>query len=292
MLNYLKAFSYFLLYAVFALTSHYFLNKYYFNHCNTKTLATSKKNTAIKKQFLLTDTSNKIVYSASKGFTITQQSKKVTSIDSFPSLIDSIHYILKNDYTKELHIIGKHTQNELINSPNLNLGFLRAKQLKKEIISKGIDSLKIKTFGEISNYTYKNNIFSNGIQMKFNTLPKNKIDSIETSISNKRLYLNFVNDSLQTTKKLEEYTFQLKQYLNIYPLKTITITGHTDNKGYYDKNLIIGLNNARTLKDYFIKNGIATTKIKTATKGESEPIADKTTEKGRALNRRIELKIN
>ena len=46
-----------------------------------------------------------------------------------------------------------------------------------------------------------------------------------------------------------------------------------------------------TEKDYLVKNQNTTYNIKTFSRGEAEPIADKNTEKGRLLNQRIEIKI-
>ncbi|MFK5958910.1 MAG: OmpA family protein [Lutibacter sp.] len=292
MLNYLKAFSVFLLWAFIALTSHYYLNNTYFNYCNLDNKASSKENVFKKKLFLITDTSNKIIYSSPEGFTISKNNYAVSNVKIFPNLIDSIQHFLMNDYTKELHISGKYLQSEIKNTQHINLGLQRAKFLRQELIRQGIDSSKIKIFGEISNFSYKNNIFNNGIEMNFNTLRQNKIDSIEFKITHKTLYVEFVNGSLVLTKDLIKYTHKLKFYLQKYSIKKVTITGHTDNLGYFDKNLIIGLNNANKLKDYFIKKGIDSAKIETFSKGESKPIADKTTEKGRTLNKRIELKIN
>ena len=292
MLNYLKAFSVFLLWAFIALTSHYYISNNYFNNCNLDNKIASKTNVIKKKLFLLTDTLNNIIYSFPEGFTISKNNNTVSSVKKFPNLIDSIQHFLKNDYTKELHITGKYIQSEIKSTQHINLGLQRAKFLKQELIIQGIDSSKVKVFEKISNFSYKNEVFNNGIEMNFNTLRQNIIDSIEFEITNKRIYIDFVNDSLVLTKNLLKYTTRLKFYLQKHPAKKVSITGHTDNLGYFDKNLIIGLNNANTLKDYFIKKGIDPTKTKTFSKGESEPIADKNTERGRTLNRRIELKIN
>ena len=76
-----------------------------------------------------------------------------------------------------------------------------------------------------------------------------------------------------------------------YPTKKVYIEGHTDNLGYYQNNLIVGLQRANILKNYFISKGIESTKIITSSKGESEPIATKGTIEGRAINRRIKVTL-
>ena len=83
----------------------------------------------------------------------------------------------------------------------------------------------------------------------------------------------------------------LNNYVKKYPQKEIIITGHTDNNGYYQDNLVKGLAQANTIKEYFIVNGINTTKISTNSKGESEPIDNNTSEEGKKHNRRVDFKF-
>ena len=291
MLNYLKAFSFFLLWATIALISHYYISDKYFNTCNLEENVINE-NISEEKLFTINDSSINKVYKFTKGFSIYNTNSNVSSILLIPSLKDTISHILSNDYTKEIYITGKYLKTEIETSQNTNKGLQRATFIKNELISNGIDSNKIKIFDLISNYSYnKEGIYNDGIEMKLGLIKPTIIDSIEFDIANKILYVEFKNDSILLNNNLKKYTTLLKQYIGKHPAKKVFITGHTDNLGYYDKNLITGLNNANNIKDYFIKKGLDITKIETFSKGESEPIAEKTTEKGRAKNRRIEITI-
>ena len=73
--------------------------------------------------------------------------------------------------------------------------------------------------------------------------------------------------------------------------ETVTLTGHTDSVGPEDSNNALGLSRANIIRDYLVSKGVAKDKIRTASKGESEPIADNSTDEGRAKNRRTELQI-
>ncbi len=292
MLHYFKAITVFFVWVLIALTSHYFISHKLFDNCNI-----SSENLTVtspqKIQLSVIDKTNSTIYNFPTAFTIKQNDSYVSNITDIPHLTDSIKFILTNNYAKELHIIGKYLQDEIQTNSNKNIGIQRAETVKNMLAHLGIKANKIKIFSQISNFSFNNKKkFNNGIELTFNKIAQNSLDSIEVDIGNKTLHLEFKNDKLIPTKSLEDYTEILKQYLHKHPSKKVLITGHTDNLGYFDKNIIIGLNRAKKTKKYFINNGIDSNKISIFSKGESEPIAEKITEKGRAKNRRIEIKIN
>ena len=71
----------------------------------------------------------------------------------------------------------------------------------------------------------------------------------------------------------------------------VRITGHTDNVGTERDNQRLSEGRANAVRNELIKRGIASERIEAEGKGESEPIADNTTEEGRAQNRRTEFTI-
>lgn len=71
----------------------------------------------------------------------------------------------------------------------------------------------------------------------------------------------------------------------------IEIIGYTDNVGNEEKNTLLSENRAIAVANYLIENGISEQRIKKAGFGSSNPIGDNSSEAGRALNRRIEIKI-
>lgn len=292
MLHYFKAISVFFIWVLIALTSHYFISHKFFNNCNISSEVTTV-NSSQKKQLSIIDKTNSTIYNFSTGFTIKQNDPYVSNITNIPYLTDSIKFILTNNYAKELHIIGKYLHDEIQTNSNKDIGIQRAETVKNMLVHLGVKADRVKTFGQVSNFSFSNKKkFNNGIELSFNNIAQKKLDSIEAIITHKTLYLEFKDDIPIPTKDLEDYTKVLRQYLHKHPTKKVLITGHTDNLGYFDKNLIIGLNRAKKTKKHFIDNGINSNRISTLSKGESEPIAEKSTEKGRAKNRRIEIKIN
>lgn len=73
---------------------------------------------------------------------------------------------------------------------------------------------------------------------------------------------------------------------------TVTVYGHTDNTGSHKVNMKYGQKRAEALKKYMVKLGAPAKSINCVSKGPDEPVADNSTEEGRAKNRRatVELK--
>ena len=70
----------------------------------------------------------------------------------------------------------------------------------------------------------------------------------------------------------------------------IEIQGHTDNVGAPAANLKLSQDRAAAVKAYLVSTGgIAALRLTTAGLGDTKPVADNTTEEGRAQNRRVEL---
>ena len=98
--------------------------------------------------------------------------------------------------------------------------------------------------------------------------------------------------SLDVIKNTSKTSLQeLANTLKKNPAWRIELSGHTDNVGDADANMILSKKRSEAVKRILMKNGIEEVRIKTLFFGESKPIADKTTAEGRQKNRRVEFKI-
>ncbi|MFN3587472.1 MAG: OmpA family protein [Moraxellaceae bacterium] len=77
-----------------------------------------------------------------------------------------------------------------------------------------------------------------------------------------------------------------------YNKTTITVSGHTDNVGRDDFNMKLSQDRANSVSQYLISRGVAGNRIRAVGYGKSMPIADNSTESGRAQNRRVEIRID
>ena len=73
------------------------------------------------------------------------------------------------------------------------------------------------------------------------------------------------------------------------PSARITIVGHTDSTGSDAINQPLSVERALSVRDYLVTRGVAAGRVETVGRGDREPIADNSTEAGRAKNRRVEI---
>jgi OOP family OmpA-OmpF porin len=90
----------------------------------------------------------------------------------------------------------------------------------------------------------------------------------------------------QAYPELDEIVAVLKNN----PALNVEIQGHTDNRGSAEMNQALSEKRANAVMDYLVKMGIQPQRLAAAGYGFSKPVASNETAKGRALNRRVELK--
>ncbi len=76
-----------------------------------------------------------------------------------------------------------------------------------------------------------------------------------------------------------------------YPNSIIDVYGHTDSTGSDAFNQTLSERRAQTVANYLTSRGVAQARLRWQGFGETMPVADNTTEEGRARNRRVEIKI-
>lgn len=82
---------------------------------------------------------------------------------------------------------------------------------------------------------------------------------------------------------------QFASGLNQQPSMEVRIIGHTDNTGSDTVNDPLSMQRAASARDYLAARGVDARRILVNGRGEREPIADNSTEAGRAKNRRVEI---
>lgn len=104
--------------------------------------------------------------------------------------------------------------------------------------------------------------------------------------------ITFQTDSDVLSQGFLEIMHSVTLVLTEYDKTIIEIMGHTDSTGSEAYNLSLSERRARTVGNHLISKGINPTRVLTAGFGEQYPIATNDTPEGRALNRRVELRLS
>lgn len=72
----------------------------------------------------------------------------------------------------------------------------------------------------------------------------------------------------------------------------LTIEGHTDNRGKAERNKLVSQQRADAIRTYLTEKGVDGSRLKAVGHGQDLPIADNSTEAGRAKNRRVVFKLS
>jgi outer membrane protein OmpA-like peptidoglycan-associated protein len=75
------------------------------------------------------------------------------------------------------------------------------------------------------------------------------------------------------------------------PESEVLIVGHTDSRGSDSYNQALSERRAQAAASILTSYGVSSTRIRTAGRGESEPIASNETDVGRQENRRVEIAV-
>lgn len=84
---------------------------------------------------------------------------------------------------------------------------------------------------------------------------------------------------------------QIAEVMVKYPETNMIVKGHTDSVGSDDYNQKLSESRAGVVKNFLIGEGVASARITSIGFGKSVPIADNSTEAGRASNRRVEIEV-
>jgi len=71
----------------------------------------------------------------------------------------------------------------------------------------------------------------------------------------------------------------------------VEVAAHTDSRGSAAYNMALSRRRAKSVRDYLVAHGIAPSRLTSRGYGETRPVADNATASGRAMNRRVELRV-
>lgn len=130
------------------------------------------------------------------------------------------------------------------------------------------------------------NKFGCPLEEKVTVPPKEKTEFILTGA------INFEIGKANLLPAAYEELNKIVKVMKEYPDTKWKIEGHTDNTGSYQLNKNLSLQRAQAVFDYLVKSGIKADRLSVDGYGPDFPIADNSTETGRALNRRVTISLD
>ena len=83
----------------------------------------------------------------------------------------------------------------------------------------------------------------------------------------------FRTDSARLTPDAQETLRGQAKWLNQYPNHTITIEGHSDERGTREYNLGLAAKRAQTIKNFLTRQGVNSARLRTLSYGKERPVA-------------------
>ncbi len=104
-------------------------------------------------------------------------------------------------------------------------------------------------------------------------------------------HIYFRTNQAELSDSSQAELMNLVDLLRENPTLIIEISGHTDNQGNANDNLLLSKRRAEAVVNFLTAQGIPANRLQAKGYGANRPIADNTTAAGRAKNRRSEMKI-
>jgi OmpA-OmpF porin, OOP family len=78
--------------------------------------------------------------------------------------------------------------------------------------------------------------------------------------------------------------------MKIDPTVKFTLSGYASAEGTADHNMQLSVDRANAVKAYLVNSGVSISNLTANGYGENNPVADNSTDTGRVINRRVEIK--
>jgi OOP family OmpA-OmpF porin len=207
-------------------------------------------------------------------------------LGDFDHYADSLINI--NKFNK-IDLVGYYAPEEVNSTSYENLGIARAQIFKELLINRGLDSNRVQIFGLLKNVKFQDTLalmHTTDVSASIDMTSSNVQLVSHHGITEIYLPTNFTNEI--NSEALNNY---LSSLVSGSKDSKIYLIGHTDNLGDEDANKSLSLLQANTVKDQLIKFGMPATNIACEGRGSSSPKVNNSTEENRALNRRVEVKV-
>lgn len=156
-------------------------------------------------------------------------------------------------------------------------------------LSKGIYEYK-STTPEGKKLYYKQFEVKEGYNfMEVTPQPEESLSPPVVALTDQVLY--FPQSTYELSEEVKTNLDAISKALLAQPQTKLQITGHTDNVGESDKNLILSEYRAKVVASYLEQKGVSASQLVVEWKGATAPAVSNDAEDNKVKNRRVELKV-
>ncbi|MGV3639175.1 MAG: OmpA family protein [Adhaeribacter sp.] len=131
----------------------------------------------------------------------------------------------------------------------------------------------------------------NGIESKLVAFIEDKNKAVDKTTWFTFDRLHFETGSATILTESQEQLNNIAEIMKAYPGVEIKIGGYTDNVGNPASNMKLSQSRAKAVQEALQQAGIAASRLEAEGYGEQHPVADNSSEEGRARNRRIDVRV-
>lgn len=201
----------------------------------------------------------------------------------------------KSNENRILSLVGDYYDSEDYKGDS-SLGKERAEVIKAKLMDYGTPENKIITSGKKIAGVLVGKRFYNAVTFKGSerVLKKEFVLPNEVEFSPfvpHVIYYNTGSYLFDMNSELRSYLDQAMNYLNQNYGTVLLVNGYTDNEENRKGEKKLSRDRAREIRTYLYKNGIKKNQVRIQGLGRRNPISPNDSEEGKALNRRVEIKI-
>jgi len=119
------------------------------------------------------------------------------------------------------------------------------------------------------------------------TFKGDPLDNPASPLATRVIYFDY--DSSEITPEFQEVILAHGQYLAEHQATSITLTGHTDERGSREYNIGLGEQRAQSVRRMLLFQGAADRQVEVVSYGEEKPVAEGHDESSYSQNRRVEI---
>jgi OmpA-OmpF porin, OOP family len=210
------------------------------------------------------------------------------------SFSDSICNLIKAG--KRVEITGYYAASEKNTTKYQNLGIARADTIKDLLMAKlpGVNASRFNLLGVLQSKlsSASSPFVASNLMLKDTVATPGANGGVVVADSNDILiYFPTGSATKEPSKEVDDYLTTLGTRLQSSGEKAL-ITGHTDNKGDANKNMVLSKERAAFVKQILVKHNAVENNLTTDGKAAQEPIGDNNTDAGRKQNRRVRIQIS